>query len=422
MSKDKKPFYWGASTASHQVEGGTENQWSVWELASASHAAKHAAHQQSGAFVLKDLPNWHEIEAQATDPNNYVSGPGVDHYNKYVTDFDILKELNLNAFRFTVEWSRIEPEKGKYNPEAIEHYRTYIKELRARNIEPFLNIWHWTLPTWFAEAGGFSKRRNIKHFEKFVQLVTNELLHDVDYVITINEPNVYSSFSYITGDWPPEDKNTFRGIWTYINLMSAHKRAYGIIKAKYPRMQVGVAQQLADIEPYTQDRFMDEAATKLMRYGWNWWWLNRIKKYQDFVGFNYYFTDYYQGWNRKSPDSPLSDMGWYMEPKGILPLMRKIAKHYPGKPIFVTENGVADSKDQYRKWWLTETMEALDEAKAENIPIAGYFHWSLLDNFEWAYGWWPKFGLVEVDREHGMKRTIRPSAKWWAGELKKRGN
>jgi beta-glucosidase len=412
----KKPFFWGASTASHQVEGGTVNQWSVWELSVAAEQAKTAKQR------LDWLPNWKDIEKQATDPHNYVSGKGVDHYNRFEEDFDILKKLNLNAFRFTIEWSRIEPEEGKFDLKEIEHYKNYIAELRKRGIEPFLNIWHWTVPVWFEEAGGFTKHSNLKKFYRFVEIIAKELTKDVDYVITLNEPNVYTSFSYVTGEWPPQEKNSIKGLRAYYNLAIAHKKAYKILKKHKPGLHIGVAQQLADIQPYTQDNMLDEISTKIMRYGWNWWWLNRIKRYQDFVGFNYYFTDYYKKWHRTNPKEPVSDLGWYMEPGGILPLMRKINKHYPGVPIVITENGLADANDKQRKWWIEETMRVLDTARSENLPVIGYLHWSLLDNFEWAYGWWPKFGLVEVDRDNNMKRTIRPSAKWWAEELKRRGN
>ena len=157
-----------------------------------------------------------------------------------------------------------------------------------------------------------------------------------------------------------------------------------------------------------------------MRYFWNWWWLNRVRNHVDFIGCNYYFTDYYKGFKKISLRTPVSDLGWYMHPGGILSLLERIYAHYPGKPIIITENGVADSKDQYREWWLRDTMQAIDTAKSQDIPIFGYLHWSLLDNFEWAYGWWPKFGLVEVDRAHGMRRKIRPSAIWWASEIAKR--
>jgi beta-glucosidase len=162
----------------------------------------------------------------------------------------------------------------------------------------------------------------------------------------------------------------------------------------------------------------DEFSVKAMRYAWNWWYLNRIRKYQDFVGFNYYFSDYYtEFFKRENPKVPVNDLGWYMEPEGLYPLLLRVWAHYK-KPVFVTENGVADSQDQYRRWWLEETIIAMERAISEGVDLRGYFHWSLLDNFEWAYGWWPKFGLIAVDREKGMTRTVRASGYWFADKIK----
>lgn len=410
----KQPFFWGASTAAHQVEGGTSNQWSVWELSVAAQQAKTAYKR------LGWLPNWDEIKAQAEDPQNYVSGRGIDHYNRYEEDFDIAKKMGLSAFRFTIEWSRLEPEEGKWDAAAFQHYKEYIEALRVRGIEPFLNIWHWTVPTWFAEKGGFTKQANITYFDRLVQKVSEELLANVHYVITLNEPNVYMGMSYGSGEWPPQEHNQLKAIWVYWNLVRAHKRAWRILKRKKPSLKIGVAQQLANIQPLRPGNWIDESVVKIMRYGWNWWWLNRIKRYQDFVGFNYYFTDYYKGFTRTNPKKPINDLAWYMNPQGILPLMQRIAYHYPGKPIIITENGLADSHDSQRQWWLEETLKAIDTAQSQDIPVMGYLHWSLLDNFEWAFGWWPKFGLVGVDRENGMKRIIRPSAVWYAKEIARR--
>ncbi len=408
-----KDFYWGASTASHQVEGDTLNQWSVWELAHAKHLANTTEER------LGYLPMWDEIKKQAQNPDNYVSGKGVDHYNRYVEDFDIAKKLNLNALRFGIEWSRLEPEEGQWDEAGVEHYRDYIKELKKRGIEPFLNIWHWTIPIWFDDMGGFTKGKNLKYFYRFVEKIAKEYGRDLTYVITLNEPNVYTSFSYMTGEWPPQEKNNLpHAVAVYLNLIRAHKRSYKILKKVNPNIQIGIAAQLANIQAKRPHNIVDESVTKIMRYLWNWWFLRRIRKQQDFVGFNYYFTDYYRKTKRDNPKVPLSDMGWYMEPEGLYPLLLRAYAHYK-RPIFVTENGVADMHDQYRQWWLQETMIAIERALSEGIDVRGYFHWSLLDNFEWKYGWWPKFGLVAVDRHQGMKRTIRPSALWWAEQLKK---
>lgn len=413
QEKFSKQFYWGASTASHQVEGGNINQWTVWELAHAKALAK-TAHERLGK-----LPSWVRIRERAENPDNYVSGRGVAHYERYKEDFAIARRLNLNAWRFGIEWSRLEPEEGQWDATEIEHYRQYIRQLKKDGLEPFLNIWHWTMPVWFADKGGFEKRSNLKYFDRFVEKIGHEYARDLKYILTINEPNVYSTFSYLAGIWPPGELSFRNAVKVMRHLVLAHRHAYKILKQQKSSLQIGVATQLSNIQAKMPRNILDELSVKAMRYVWNWWFLNRIKRYQDFVGFNYYFSDYYtQLFRRENPRVPTSDLGWYMEPEGLYPLLLRVWQHYK-KPIFVTENGVADEKDDFRQWWLEETMIAMQRATSEGVDLRGYFHWSLLDNFEWAYGWWPKFGLVAVDRQRGMKRTVRPSAVWWANEIKK---
>ncbi len=416
-----KDFLWGASVASHQVEGGNHNQWTVWELENVARLAKTAEKR------LGKLKIWPEIKQQAERPSNYVSGSGVDHYNRYKEDFDLLQKLNLNAFRFSIEWSRLEPEEGQWDQKEIEHYRTYIKELKTRGIEPVLNIWHWTHPTWFAARGGFKYRRNLKYFSRFVEVVAKELLADLNYVLTINEPNVYTTYSYVVPEpvsksrWPPQEKSVVSFARVYWNLINAHKQAYRILKRQKPGLQVGMASHLANIQAKRPHNMMDEEITQWMRYFWDWLFLRRTRKQQDFIGFNYYFTDYYRfkfPVKPEDPKLPLSDLGWYMEPEGIYPLLLRTWAHYK-KPIIITENGVADRHDQYRRWWIEETIVAMERARSEGVEVVGYIHWSLLDNFEWSFGWWPKFGLVGVDRKNGMKRTPRDSAQWFASKIEK---
>lgn len=408
-----KGFMWGASTSAHQVEGGNHNQWTVWELAHAAELAKNAQKKYG------HLTRWKEIENDVKNPSNYISGRGIDHYKRYKDDFKFIKQLNFNSYRFGIEWSRLEPQEGKWDEVAVTHYREYIQTLKDMNIEPVLNIWHWTMPTWFTNKGGFTKYSNLKYFDRLIQKLADEYGHLLTYVITLNEPNVYTSFSYVVGSWPPQQKSWFSAVQVYWNLVLAHRRAYRLLKKAHPHLQIGIATQLANIQAKRPHNVFDELSTKIMRYGWNWWFLHRIRRYQDFVGCNYYFTDHYTGLlKRMNPKTPLSDLGWYMEPEGLYPLLLRAWAHYK-KPIIVTENGVADAHDEHRRWWIEETIIAMERTISEGVEIKGYFHWSLMDNFEWADGWWPKFGLVEVDRQHGMKRTIRPSAKWFAERIER---
>jgi beta-glucosidase len=424
MPEDIKPqfpkkFMWGASTSAYQVEGGNHNQWSVWEL---NHAAEMAS---SAERRLGRLPSWPRIEKQAKDPATYISGKGIDHYNRYKEDFALASKLNLNSLRFGIEWSRVEPEEGVWDEEAIAHYHEYIKELKKLKIEPVLNLWHWSMPVWFCDKGAFKYRKNVVHFKRFVQRISDEFAGELKWVITLNEPNVYATFGYLapeptSGHWPPGETNPLSFARVYWNLVKAHRVSYKILKRANPDLNVGLAIQLANIQAKRPHSELDELTTRFMRYFWNWWFMRRVRKQMDYVGFNYYFTDYYTELGKRlDPKLPLNDMGWYMEPEGLYPLLLSIARHYPRLPIIITENGVADERDEYRRWWIEETIVAMERAISEGVDIRGYFHWSLMDNFEWANGWWPKFGLIEVDREHGMKRTVRPSAKWFAEKITK---
>lgn len=401
-------FLWGASTAAHQVEGGLHNQWSEWERANAARLAS------TFTTRLSWLPHLQQIMSVGTDPKNYLSGNGVDHYTLYREDFALLQKLNMNAFRFGIEWARLEPVEGQWDEAAVAHYRRYIADLKARGIEPIPTLWHWTMPSWFSDKGGFEKRRNIAYFDRFVEKVAKEYGSELRQVLTLNEPNVYAAFSYFSGEWPPQRRNVIVGLRVYRHLTLAHRNAYRILKKHYPGLRIGLPMQLADMQPLSgvSSRLM----CAIQGYAWNWWFLNRIRAQLDFIGLNYYFTQYIDAGGRiRNPKQPVSDLGWYMEPSGIGRLLKTIWQRYK-LPIIITENGVADAQDVYRQWWLEETLTALADAQAAGVDLRGYLHWSLLDNFEWAFGWWPKFGLVAVDR-HTMRRSVRPSARWFGAYI-----
>lgn len=411
MDNLKKIKYWGASTSAHQVEGGNHNQWSVWELENASELATN-----SESKYAHWLPRWADIKTEAQDPKNYVSDKAADHYNLYETDFDLLEQLNMNAFRFSIEWSRIEPSEGEWDKGEIEHYRKYLQSLKKRGIEPMVSLWHWTMPVWFVEQGDFERRSNVKYFVRYVEKIVEELGDLFTYVVVLNEPNTYVGMSYGINEWPPQDRGKLRLFPTYHNLALAHKKSYRAIKKMRPQTKVGIAQQISYY--YSADGgFVSRTVSRLGMWGTNWIFFNRTKRSHDFFGLNYYQSNRIEGRQLKNTNTRQNDYGWNMQPGDIEHLFVKAYEKYK-LPIIVLENGLADKDDKDRQWWIEQTLGAMDRAIDSGAEIEGYMHWSLLDNFEWADGFWPRFGLVEVDFKT-QKRTIRPSANWFGEQIKK---
>lgn len=404
-----KRFLWGAATSAHQVEGGTHNQWSVWELENAKSLAAQAG------YKLTWLPEWDDIKPQATDPNNYISGRATDHYNRYEEDFDLLRSMNMNAFRFSIEWSRIEPEEGKWDVEAIAHYKKYLQELRKRDIEPVLTLMHWTLPLWFHEKGGFEKRRNVKLFVRFAEKVLLELGSDVRYICTLNEPEVYVGEGWLNAQWPPNKDNKLLGFWVYMNLAHAHNRVTKMAHRMNRRFKLGLSKNVAHHYP-GDDAWPSRAAARTAIWLEDYVFLNRVRRNLDWLGLNYYFSNRYCGYRIHNPNERLSDLGWNMQPADIEYVLERLWRKYQ-KPIIVTESGLADRNDKDRKWWIAQTIKGMHGAMQQGVQVDGYLHWSLLDNFEWAYGKWPNFGLIAVDYKT-FKRTPRPSAVWYAKVVK----
>lgn len=407
-----KKFFWGASTAAHQVEGGTHNQWSIWELENA------ATRAQQAKYEFTHLPVWEEIKDEAINPKNYISGAACNHYNLYEEDFDRLTQLNMNAFRFSIEWSRIEPEEGRWDNHAIEHYKLYLHALQRRGIEPFVTLWHWTMPEWFTAKGGFEKRGNVKYFVRFAQKVCHELGAEFRYLITLNEPEVYMYHSYLNANWPPMKDSKKTALCVYFNLINAHKKVYQVAKNINRKFIVGATMNIPH-DYAGDDAWLTQKTAKFRQYV-SHFFTRRIRKHLDFIGLNYYFTNRYYGSRVHNPDEKVSDLGWDMQPQDIEFVLERLHKEF-GLPIIITENGVADRGDRYRKWWISETVVAMQRALDKGVKLEGYLHWSLLDNFEWAYGFWPRFGLIEVDYKT-QQRTIRPSAKWFGQVIKKLRN
>lgn len=406
-----KHFLWGASTAAHQVEGGNHNQWTVWELENANAKAAQAAYHYG------DYPSWDAIQSAASRPDTYVSGVLGDHYHRYdEEDFAFLSQMNMNAYRFSIEWSRVEPHEGTWNSEAIAHYKAYIAALKKRDIEPVVTLFHFSLPVWFSQKGGFEKRANVALFVRYAEKVIHELGSELRYVITINEPEVYAFESYYLQNWPPNQRSIWKFLKVINNMALAHKRAAKIIHDMNRRLKVSIAKNSTYVYP-GDNAWLSRASATVIQYFQDDFIIKKFIRSCDFLGVNYYFTNRVYGYRIHNPDQRLSDTNWDMQPEDIEFVIERLSRKY-SKPVMITENGLADAKDEQRQWWIKQTILGMQRAIANGADLIGYLHWSLLDNFEWAEGKWPRFGLVALDYATG-KRLLRPSAAWFGRVIKK---
>ncbi|HAO64825.1 TPA: glycoside hydrolase family 1 protein [Candidatus Taylorbacteria bacterium] len=384
-----KGFLWGASSSSHQVEGNTINDWTVWEK-----SQKRTVHLHS-----HNLTREHKLE-------NFISGRSADHYNLFKEDFTLASSLGHNATRISLEWSRIEPAEGSFDQKEIDHYKEVIATLRKLNIEPFVTLWHWPIPIWLANKGGWESKEIIFYFKRFVEKMVTEL-PEVKFWLTLNEPEIYSFMAYLGGVWPPQKKNLFSYIKALRHLKNAHNEAYDVIKKINPKSQVSIAFNLSSYEPVT---FIDRILVKL----YSWWRNDRLirqTRYKiDFIGLNYYFHSRIHFGRQKNLAQKRSDVNWHLHPEKILFTLRELKKY--DKPIYITENGLADAEDSHRKWFITESLMAIHQAIDEGVDVKGYLHWSLTDNFEWHQGFWPKFGLIKINYET-LEREVRQSARFY---------
>jgi len=382
-------FFWGCATSAHQIEGGLINDWSQWEKSD---------------MRLADLAK------KQQDPLDFISGIAANSYIENNADINCLKELNNNAYRFSVDWSRIEPEEGQFNQEALEYYRDFIIKLKAQGIEPFVTLWHWPLPLWLSAKGGWENQEIVNYFKKFVAKTVTYLNTEVNFWITLNEPMVYASQSYLVGEWPPQKKNPLLMYRVINNLITAHQESYKILKTIDSNNQVGVAKHNMYFE--AAPGFINKILKRLADWWWNFRFLNKINKQQDFIGLNYYFHNYINyGFSKQFSYNKKSDLDWGLHPEGINFVLQDLKKY--NKPIYITENGLADHGDQHRAWYIEEILKNVHEAIGAGVPVKGYFHWSLIDNFEWAEGFKPRFGLYEVNFGT-YERVARNSAIFYA--------
>ncbi len=404
-------FLWGASTSAHQVEGNNRSDWTDWETANAERLASEAAQKFSY------LSNWSDIAGQAQSPANYRSGRACDHFQRYESDFELMQSLGMTAYRFSVEWSRIQPEPDRFDQTALKHYGQMLDSMRRHGLTPLLTLWHWTLPGWVRDQGGWTSAKTVKDFQVYADRLASEF-PQIKLWLTLNEPEIYAKEGYWTGSWPPSQHRKLIGLGqTLRHLAAAHRSAYRSIKRHIPDAQVGLAKNFVYYEaarPTLRNRIIKR------EFNWavNNFFMNRVSGYQDLIGLNYYHHNRIDRRTGQNLNQRVSDLGWELYPQGIYNVLLDLKRW--NRPIFITENGLADAKDAQRIWFIEETLRAVHQAIDAGIDVRGYLHWSLMDNFEWDKGFWPRFGLVEVDYKT-MARTIRPSARRYAEIIKANG-
>jgi beta-glucosidase len=381
------------------VEGGTKNNWTEWENKNAERLSREA----KGKWQ-----EWQEEKfPEMFEPENYISGNACNHYNLYETDFDMAKEMGHNAYRFSIEWSRIEPEEGKFDEKEIEHYRNVILALKSRGIEPFVCLWHWTHPAWLEEKGGIASNKFPEYFRRYAKLMAERMV-DVNFWLTINEPMSVIPSCYLIGIWPPQRRNPLVALRVYRILANAHKQGYDAIHEVNSGAQVGFANVVGFFEPNNKKSPLDKLIVYIAEYFGNRKFLNMVKGKNDFLALQYYFhykLSFFKG--RTNKDEKITDLGWEIYQEGIYHLLKWMGTY--NLPIYITENGLADSEDANRSDFIKKGLAWAHKAMSEGVNLKGYFYWSLLDNFEWDKGFWPRFGLIEVDFET-QTRTIRRSA------------
>jgi len=411
-------FLWGTATSSHQVEGdNTNNDWWDWE-------------QQPGRII-----------------KGHTSGKACDWWGgRWEEDFDRSSSDGQNAHRLSIEWSRIEPSPNVWDQDSLDYYRQILKGARDRGLKPVVTLHHFTNPMWLAEQGGWTNPEVVDHFENYVRKVVGSLRDFVNIWVTINEPNVYAINGYLMGDFPPGKKELNTTFHVIHNLVQAHAAAYHAIHDIDPSASVGITHYFRGMQPAKSLNPLDRWVTGIRHRNFNELFPQAahdgIIRYlgrkirvpqaagtQDYFGLDYYTSEHVT-FNLFHPqeifsrgfypdNAVLSGTGFIMDsPEGFWKALTYA--HSFRLPIFVMENGVEDKSDQMRPRYLAHHIRQVWKAVNFNWYVKGYFHWSLIDNFEWERGWTQRFGLWELDPET-QERRKRPSADFYSEICKAKG-
>jgi len=411
-------FLWGTATAAHQVEGNnTNNQWWKWE--------------QDGHTDGK-------------------SGLAADWWGgRWKEDFDRAAETGQNAHRFSVEWSRIQPTPDTWDEDALDRYRSMLRGLRERGMTAMVTLHHYTDPIWLGD--GWETGTAISSFEKFVRKTVEALKEYCTLWCTINEPNGYALNGYVNhgvAAFPPGKADIRLAFQVLANLVRGHAAAYRTIHELQREARVGFALNYRSFVPYRawspldrmsvriafnsiNNSFPSALATGVMRSPVASIRIPEARGTQDYFGFNYYTRDYVTFDLRKpktlfahnfyARDADLSENKYLAnEPEGMFEGLKWIMRTFPNLPILITENGVEDAEDKMRPRYIAQHIHQVWRAINFNFHVRGYFHWSLVDNFEWERGWTQRFGLWGLDLET-QKRIRRPSVDLYAEICKENG-
>jgi beta-glucosidase len=398
-------FLWGTASAAHQVEGNDRNcEW--WEF-----------EHEPGRIA-----------------NGDTSEIACDHYNRYREDFSLLRELGQGSHRLSIEWSRIEPSEGEFDSRQIRHYRDVLGELREQGMEPMVTLHHFTNPRWFIKKGGWTAAGAARAFLPYVHRVVDELGDLVSLWCTINEPNIYAANGWITGEFPPTRRGDLPSVYRVLaNMRHAHELAYLAIKRRWPDSPVGLSHHKFLFLPSTRGR-ADRLAAQTAQLAVDRWPVAPgrlglvVEATSDFIGIAHYHGQLVAFDARRPRDQfirrvnvpgvPVTEMGWSADPSWMRGVLGDL-KHL-GKPVYITENGMATTDDRVRERYIPDVLENVRLAIQDGVDVRGYFHWTNMDNFEWNRGYQAHFGLIAVDR-NTLERTVKPSGRLYARIAKANG-
>ncbi len=385
-------FLWGTATAAYQVEGG--NVYSNW---------------------------WDFEQEEGRIKNGDRSDISANHYVMYEEDIDLMSQMNMNSYRFSIEWSRIEPKQGEFNADEIDHYRDVLRVLSEKGITPMVTLWHHSLPYWFEDLGGWEKSDNIKYYEEYISYVVKNLNSEVDLWITMNEPMAYISCGYISAKWPPGEQDIWKVNRLLKNVIQAHKKGYEIIHANDQDATVGIAEHSSYAIPYHKKSVLENIAAYSIDYIWTHYLLEQITDELDFIGLHYYYRQYINrdsikdlfGQSLDEFESGSMDRSYH--PEGLFEVLMRFEKY--DIPIYITELGVPDYHEIDRDQFIREHVREIYYAINEGIDVRGFYYWTLLDCFEWSEGYDAEFGLIDVNMAT-QERTIKEES-WEYADIAK---